>query len=93
MRPGRFGAVLLGAIAVAASVPGCVSSAGRRHAPDDVVCTNEAVTGSHLVETRCTSRREIEERRKADRAAIERMLINANRPVRKTPTGSGQTQP
>jgi len=50
-------------------------------ASDDMVCAAEPVTGSHIVETRCEKRSDIEERRAADRAAMDKMLINGNRPV------------
>ncbi len=90
MRPGRFAAVLVaaGAIAVAAPVFGCVSSGQKGAARDEVVCTHEPVTGSHIVEARCFTRSQIEERRAADRAAVERMIIQANRPVRQQAQGN-----
>ncbi len=97
MRPGRFGAVLVaaGAVAVAASVHGCAATAGKKKAtsPDDVVCTYEPVTGSHIVESRCQTRRQIDERRAADRAAVERMLTRPNRPASNAQPGRGTSSP
>lgn len=79
------------AAAAAASALGCAgperrSAAGGDGATaDDVVCTYEPVTGSHIAEARCLTRRQIEERRAATRASMERLIINANRPVRRQP--------
>lgn len=69
------------------------STSGPQQPPsrDDVICSNEAQTGSHIVETRCSTRGEIEDRRKADNEMIERAVINANRPA-KRPPGQGGNQ-
>lgn len=47
----------------------------------DIVCTNETVTGSRIIERRCRRRSVVEERQKNDRAAAERLLIKSNTPV------------
>lgn len=54
--------------------------AAPRH---EVVCRNEALTGSHIVERRCYRLSDIEERSARDRAVMERLIIEANRPVRR----------
>jgi hypothetical protein len=108
MRPGRLGAVLVvaGTLAVAASLLGCgpcSSNPGscQEHArsvpqnataSDDVVCRNEALTGSHIVERRCYRRSDMDERRKLDRAVMERLMIQSNRPVRNPATGTPNPQ-
>jgi hypothetical protein len=78
----RSGAVIavVGGLAAAS---GCQSAGGPRHAGagNDVVCINQPQTGSHIVETRCYTRAEIEERRKADKEMMERAQMNASRPV------------
>jgi len=66
------------------------SGSQRPTSRDDIICTNEAQTGSHIAETRCQTRGEIEDRRKADRELLERAVINANRPVKQQP---GQKNP
>ena len=43
-----------------------VSFGLARQCGDDIVCFHDAQTGSHIVETRCFKRSELEERRKAD---------------------------
>ena len=91
MQGERLAAILLLAAALAV-VPACgalgTSGPQRPQSRDDIICTNEAQTGSHIVETRCLTRGEIEDRRKADNEMIERAVINANRPRRPQP---GQT--
>jgi hypothetical protein len=85
MRPGQFGAVL----AITGAVAVCVGGCGPRSSnpgPDDLVCRNEAPIGSRIVERRCYRRREIEARRIKDRAFMERLIIEANRP-RRNPAG------
>ena len=90
MRAGRCAVlVAAGAIAAAASVLGCAGSRQKGAAGDEVVCTHEPVTGSHIVEARCFTRSQIEERRAQDRAAVERMIIQANRPGRSQPAQGG----
>jgi hypothetical protein len=89
MRPGRFGAVLFvaGAIAVVMSTGGCI---GQRTAVsgDDVVCRDEAMTGSHIVERRCYRRRDMREREARDRAFVDRLIIQSNRPNRNPASGT-----
>ncbi len=103
MRPARLGAVLVvaGAVTVAVSMGGCSPcssnpDACKEHttvaersatASDDVVCRDEALTGSHIVERRCYRRRDIEERRARDHAFIDRLIIQANRPGRNPASG------
>jgi hypothetical protein len=73
MRLALFGAVLVAACAG--------SSGGRKRAsPEPVVCVDEAPLGSHIVETRCYTRGDIEARNDRNRAAIERMQIR-HRPL------------
>jgi hypothetical protein len=99
MRPGRWGVVLAFVLVSAAATSGCAppcyqSGTCDQTTPDenakgnDLVCTKEAMTGTHIKETRCYRRAEVDERREKDRAAMERLMINANRPV-KEPTPSG----
>ena len=76
----RHGAVL--AFPLVASL-GCAHGAGGKQAHGDVVCLQEPQTGSHIVETRCYTRAEIEERRKADHDMLERAQINSSRPIRR----------
>jgi len=80
----RLAAVLV-AIVAACGPPRPANSPQRPPSRDDVICTSEAQTGSHLVETRCLTRGEIEDRRKADNEMIERAIINAHRPARPEP--------
>jgi hypothetical protein len=47
----------------------------------DVVCFSEPQTGTHINETRCYTRAEVEERRKADHDMLERAQMQSNRPV------------
>lgn len=89
MRPGRFGAVLVcaGAVTVLVALGGC---AGQRKetADNDVVCRNEALTGSHIVERRCYRRQDMREREARDRAFVDRLIIQANRPARNPASGT-----
>lgn len=88
MRPGRFGAVLVVACAVLVtlSTGGCVTQ--RSATAGDVVCRHEALTGSHIVERRCYRRRDMVEREARDRAFVDRLIIQANRPHRNPGTGT-----
>jgi hypothetical protein len=45
------------------------------------VCVSEPETGTHVVETRCYPRSEIDDRRKTDRAILEKAQMNSNRPM------------
>ena len=81
MRSGRFGAVLISACAVLATVSGCATGGQKGTAREDVVCTREAPVGSHIVQPSCESREEIEARRRADRAAMDKLQTRANRPA------------
>jgi len=87
MRPGRFGlALVVGGFIAACDAQRSGSQRGT--APgDEMVCRNEPQTGSHIVEQRCYLRREIEARRARDMAAMERLIIEANRPVRNPASG------
>lgn len=89
MRPGRFGAVLFvaGAIAAVMSTGACI---GQRTAASrgDVVCRHEALTGSHIVERRCYRRRDMREREARDRAFVDRLIIQSNRPNRNPASGT-----
>ncbi|HKE15930.1 MAG TPA: hypothetical protein VKB80_13730 [Kofleriaceae bacterium] len=89
MRPGRFGAVLAvaGAVLVTLSTGGC---AARRSATagDDLVCRNEPVTGSHIVERQCYRRRDMVAREARDRALMERLIIQSGRLRRNPAAGS-----
>jgi len=103
MRPGRFGAVLVvaGVVMVGVSLGGCSPCSSKPGgceaqttvaqrsaiASDDVVCRDEALTGSHIVETRCYRRQDIREREAKDRAFIDRLIIQANRPMPNPATG------
>ena len=91
MRLGRFGAVLASACALAACLAGCVDcpypgqcqesgQPGQKTAQNDMVCIRDAQTGSHIVQTHCYPRAEVEERRAKDRAAMERVQVTSNRP-------------
>lgn len=88
MRPGRFGAffAVAGAVLVTLSMGGCGSQ--RSASADDVVCRHEALTGSHIVERRCYRRRDMVEREARDRALVDRMIIQANRPQRNPASGT-----
>lgn len=98
MRFARFGAVIVTTCAVMMCTPGCGSpcyapsgvckthTAGeqkRSTSRDDVICIDEPQTGSHIAETRCYTRGEIDDRRKADHDLLEKAQINANRPIRR----------
>jgi hypothetical protein len=48
---------------------------------EDMVCVNEPVTGSHIVQQRCSRRSDVDERRQQDRATMEKVQIDAHRPV------------
>jgi hypothetical protein len=90
MRRARLAAIIASACAIALSTgcgPPSLAGQGRSAVHDDLVCVNEAPTGSHIAETRCYKRSEIEERRKADRALLENSQIHSNRP------GSGKRVP
>jgi|ERR1041384_2107969 len=54
----------------------------RQPVGHDVVCFKEPQTGSHITETRCYTRTEVEERRKADHDMLERTQMQSNRPGR-----------
>jgi hypothetical protein len=87
MRLARCGAIVAAACALAVSAPGCgppcASQPAACHpsplARDELVCFHEAPTGSHIAETRCYKRSEIDERRKADRAMMENAQIQSTR--------------
>jgi hypothetical protein len=79
----RCRAVLLAAGALMALTLGCASGPARPQSPNDVVCLNEPQTGSHIVETRCFTRAELDERRKADQEMLEKAQMNSNRPARR----------
>jgi hypothetical protein len=87
MRPGRFGAILVVVGFIAACEAHKKGSLRGKAAGDEMVCRNEPQTGSHIVEQRCYSRREIEARRARDIAVMERLIIEANRPVRSPAAG------
>jgi hypothetical protein len=97
MRVARFRAVIAIACAMLPALSGCASScpeqagackthspgdAKRTPSPDEVICFREPQTGTHIVETRCYKRSEVDERRQADRDMLERAQMNSNRPVR-----------
>ena len=101
MQPGRFGAILIVAGAMATAVPmagcgPCTSSPGACASNDtvsaaddeDLVCRNEPLTGSHIIERRCYRRSDIEARRARDIAVMERLIIQANRPIRNPAAGT-----
>jgi hypothetical protein len=46
------------------------------------------MTGSHIVERRCYRRSEMVEREARDRAFIDRLIIQANRPQRNPASGT-----
>ena len=83
-------ALLAGALSGCGACPpgggpcGATASGGDQAASrrSDVVCTNETVTGSHIVERRCRRRSDVAERETNDRAAAERLLIKSNTPVK-----------
>jgi len=79
----RCGAVVLAAVVAVASSLGCETGRQRPQSPNDVVCLKEPQTGSHIVETRCFTRAEIDERRKADQEMLEKAQMNSNRPARR----------
>ena len=79
----RRGAVLLAAGALMTLTLGCAPGPTRPQSPNDVVCLKEPQTGSHIVETRCFTRAEIDERRKADQEMLEKAQMNSNRPARR----------
>jgi hypothetical protein len=108
MRPGRFGAVFVvaGALSIAVATSACTPCAWRGHqceaerstrdlgpsVSSDVVCRHEALTGSHIVERRCYRRSEMREREAQDRALMDRLIIQANRPVRNPAAGKPNPQ-
>jgi hypothetical protein len=72
------------AVLVIAACAGPTSSAPQQPTPRaDLVCISEPQTGTHLVETRCYKRSELDERREADRAILDKAQMNANRPAGK----------
>ena len=90
----RSGAVIAVACAIALAVLGCGTpcpdvSMCKAYAPaqtrqptgHDVVCFKEPQTGTHITETRCYTRSEVDERRKADHDMLERAQMQSNRPV------------
>jgi hypothetical protein len=77
------GAALLAAGALAGLTAGCEPGRHRPQSPSDVVCLREPQTGTHIVETRCFTRAEIDERRKADQQMLERAQMQSNRPARR----------
>ena len=60
--------------------PGCQQSTatGTR---DDLICVKDAQTGSHIAESRCYRRSDLDERRESDRAILEKAQMSGNRPV------------
>jgi hypothetical protein len=98
MRATRSGRVVSLACAIAAAALfGCAArekgSAGKGARADDVVCTYEPVTGSHIAEARCLTRAQMEERSAASRASMERLIINANRPKPRQPAADPRQSP
>jgi hypothetical protein len=94
MRLARSGAVFAVCVVSAFATAGCgtpcpEAAVCKPYAPqtrqargDDVICLQDPQTGTHIVETRCYTRSEIEERRKEDHDMLERAQMNANRPLR-----------
>jgi hypothetical protein len=90
MHLARLGALAAAALAVATLAAGCAppcygqpaSCRTGAQTADDVVCVSEPETGTHVVETRCYPRSEVDDRRKTDRAILERAQMNSNRPHR-----------
>jgi hypothetical protein len=82
--PLRFTTALLcaGVLAGAAGVTGCDTGRQRPQSPNDVICLREPQTGSHIVEQRCFTRAELDERRKADQEMLEKAQMRSNRPSR-----------
>jgi hypothetical protein len=84
----RFAALIIATCTTAMIGSGCaapcVPSAGCRaygqSGGEDLVCINEPQTGSHVVETRCYSRSEVDARRKTDHQILEKAQMNSNRP-------------
>jgi hypothetical protein len=62
------------------SAPGCQqpTATGAR---DDLICVKDAQTGSHIAESRCYRRSDLDERRESDRAILEKAQMSGNRPV------------
>jgi hypothetical protein len=86
LRRGRragSGAALLCAGALAGLTAGCDTGRQRPQSPNDVVCLREPQTGTHIVETRCFTRAELDERRKADQQMLEKAQMQSNRPARR----------
>jgi hypothetical protein len=79
---GTFGIALLCAGTLAGLTAGCETGRQRPQSPNDIVCLREPQTGSHIVETRCFTRAEIDERRKADQEMLEKAQMRSNRPTR-----------
>ena len=73
---------LLCAVALGGLTAGCEIGRQRPQSPNDVICLREPQTGSHIVETRCFTRAEIDERRKADQEMLEKAQMRSNRPSR-----------
>ena len=75
-------AIVAGALAGVAVTAGCDTGRQRPQSPHDVICLREPQTGSHIVEQRCFTRAELDERRKADQEMLERAQMRSNRPSR-----------
>lgn len=99
MRLARSGAVFaascLIALAAGCGTPCPEAAVCKPYAPqtrqphgDDIICLQDPQTGTHIVETRCYTRSEIEERRKEDHDMLERAQMNSNRPLRKKDPGA-----
>ena len=69
-------------VGVAGLTAGCDTGRQRPQSPNDVICLREPQTGSHIVEQRCYTRAEIDERRKADQDMLEKAQMRSNRPSR-----------
>jgi hypothetical protein len=84
-RRARSRAALLcaGALAGVAVTAGCDTGRQRPQSPNDVICLREPQTGSHIVDQRCYTRAELDERRKADQQMLENAQMRANRPSRR----------
>lgn len=87
MHLARLGALVAVACAVVIAsgcAPPCygqpASCSTKGQVAEDVVCVNEPETGTHVVETRCYPRSEVDDRRKTDRAILEKAQMNSNRP-------------
>ena len=74
---------LLCAGALTGLTAGCAAGRQRPQSPNDVICFREPQTGSHIVEQRCFTRAEVDERRRADQEMLERAQMQSNRPARR----------